>query len=272
MSAPICDWSEVAANWDRHRAGIEETNHELTEALLAGLALRPGEQVLELGAGNGELAARLSALLRPDGSLLASDVSDRMVELVEARNEGDPSVQVRRIDACAVDCDAASFDAVVFRMGLMLIPDPARALEEIHRVLRPGGRLAAAVWGSPQANPWMASVGMAAMMTGLLQGPPPVTPGGPFSLHDPVELEKLVRGAGFTDVAITTVDYTRRYRTAEEHFDMIRVLAPPIAAAFAGATPEQLEAARTMVDNLTAPYHRGDELVLPAQALVVIAR
>ena len=192
--------------------------------------------------------------MRPDGSLLVSDVAAEMVALAAKHNENDPLVRVRRIDACDIDCDPASFDAVVIRMGLMLIANPARALDQIHRVLRPGGRLGAAVWGSPQANPWMASIGMAAMMTGLLQGPPPIAPGGPFSLHDPVELEKLVRGAGFAEVTVTTVDYVRRYRTADEHFDMVRVLAPPIAAAFARATPEQFEAARATV-------HRPDRAV-----------
>lgn len=271
METTSCDWSDVANSWDRHRDDIEETNRELTDVLLDRLRLRPGEQVLELGAGNGELAARLSALLQPGGSLLTSDVAAEMVAVTQRRNASDAGVRVRRLDACAIDCEASSFDAVVFRMGLMLVPEPAAALEEIHRVLLPSGRLGATVWGAPQRNPWMASVGMAAMMTGLLQGPPPVAPGGPFSLHDPVELEKLVRGAGFTDVEVTTVDYVRRYRSADEHFDTVRVLAPPIAAAFAGASPEAFASARATMSNLTAEYRDGDGLALPAQALVVLA-
>jgi len=173
MSALSCDWSQVASNWDRLRAEIEETSRVATEAFLDAIDLKAGERVLELGGGNGELAARLAGLVRPGGSVLASDVAPEMVEVIRARTAGDDNVTVQLIDATDIALDTASFDVVVFRMGLMLVSDPSAALQEIRRVLRPGGRLAATVWGAPQHNAWMASVGMAAMMHGLVQGPGP---------------------------------------------------------------------------------------------------
>ena len=265
------DWSEVATAWDGNRAGIEETNRVLTDALLAGLAITPGERLLELGGGNGELAAQLGRLVGPAGSVLTSDVADGMVALIRARTAGQPNVEVRRIDAADVELPAASFDAVVFRMGLMLVPDPDVALLEIRRVLCAGGRFGAAVWGDPQHNPWITSVGMAAMMHGLVQGGPPVGPGGPLSLSDPENLEKRLRNAGFTEVSVQTIDYLRRYATWDEHFDMVRVLAPPLAAAFRSASAEQIAAVRETVGNLTAQYRAGDALELPARGIVVIA-
>ena len=265
------DWSDVADGWDAHRADIEETNRVVTDVLLEGLALAGGQRVLELGGGNGELAARLAALVGPTGSLLSSDIADGMVELIRRRTSGLPHVDVRRIDAAAIDLPADSFDAVVFRMGLMLVPEPDTALQQIRRVLRSGGRFGAAVWGDPAHNPWLASVGMAAMMHGLVQGGPPVGPGGPLSLHDPDALEKRARNAGFGDVTVQTVDYVRRYESIDEHFDVVRVLAPPLAAAFARATPEQVAAVRSTVHDLTAQYRDGDALDLPARALVLVA-
>jgi SAM-dependent methyltransferase len=265
------DWSDVAPGWDQHRAGIEETNRVLTDALLDALALAAGQRVLELGGGNGELAARLAGLVGPGGSVLTSDVADGMVALIRTRTSGLANVDVERIDAAEVDLPAASFDAVVFRMGLMLVPEPDVALQQIRRVLRDGGRFGATVWGDPAHNPWLSSVGMAAMMHGLVQGGPPTGPGGPLSLHDPEALEKRARNAGFTDVSVKAIDYVRRYDTVDEHFDMVRVLAPPLAAAFAAATPEQVAAVRGTVHDLTAQYRDGDALDLPARALVVVA-
>jgi SAM-dependent methyltransferase len=270
MAEYAADWSVVADSWDRYRTGIEETNRVLTAALLDRLSLTAGQRVLELGGGNGELAARLAELVG-SGSLLTSDVAAGMVDLLRQRTAGLPNVEVRQIDATRIDLPADTFDAVVFRMGLMLVPDPEVALQQIRRVLRDGGRFGAAVWGDPQHNPWLTSVGMAAMMQGLLQGGPPAGPGGPLSLHDPAALEKQLRNAGFTDVDVQTIDYVRRYDTLDEHFDMVRVLAPPIAAAFATATPEQVAAVRNTVHDLTAQYRAGDALDLPARAIVVVA-
>jgi len=121
------------------------------------------------------------------------------------------------------------------------------------------------------ANPWLTSVGMAAMMHGLVQGGPPVGPGGPLSLHDPVDLEKRARNAGFSDVSVEVVDFVRPYESSDKHFDMVTALAPPIAAAMRRATPEQSAAVRQTVADLVSQYRNGDALELPGQALVLVA-
>jgi hypothetical protein len=183
-----------------------------------------------------------------------------------------PDVEVAPIDAAAIPLAAASVDGVIFRMGLMLIPDPAPALAEIHRVLRADGVFAAAVWGGPQDNPWLTAVGMAAMMHGLIQGGPPVGPGTPYSLADRVDLEKRVRGSGFTAVDVEVVDAVRHFANPDEHFDTVGALAPPLAAALSTATDEQRAAVRDTVHGLTAQYRDADGLHLPMRALVCIAR
>ena len=139
-------------------------------------------------------------------------------------------------------------------------------------MLRPGGRLAAAVWAAPESNPWMVSVGFATMMTGLLNGPLPTEPGGPFCLGDPAELENLAHEAGFVDAKVEVVSYSRHYASAEELFDMVRVLAPPIAAALETATTDQLAAARKTAADFIAQYQREDGTYdVPACALVLHA-
>jgi len=265
------DWSDVASGWDHLRAGIEETNRVATDALLGGLALAPGERVLELGGGNGELAARLAALVGPTGSLLASDVAAGMVALIRSRTAGLDNVEVQQIDACDIDLPAASFDAVVFRMGLMLVPDPDAALRHVRRVLRAGGRFGATVWGDPEHNPWIASVRAAAMLHGVVPEGAPVASGNPLALNDPDALEELSRNAGFADVAVQTIDYVRRFATVDEHFDMVRMLSGSMASAFAAAPAEKVAAVRDTVDELTAQYRDGDALELPARAIVLVA-
>jgi hypothetical protein len=117
----------------------------------------------------------------------------------------------------------------------------------------------------------MLTVGMAAMMQGLVQGGPPIGPGGPFSLADPGDLEKRVRGAGFADVDVIPVASTRLFRTPEEHVDTVLALAPPLAAAVAGARPEQVAAVRDQAATLTAQFRTPHGLEIPNSALLCLA-
>jgi SAM-dependent methyltransferase len=154
----------------------------------------------------------------------------------------------------------------------MLVSDPDRALDEIRRVLRPGGRLAAATWGDPAGNPWLSSVGMAAMMQGVGPGGPPKGPGSPFSLADPEDLRGRLDAAGFRDVTVEVVESTRSYADARQHFDMVSALAPPLAVALAAAADETVAAVRAGVEGLTAPYRTPDGGIdLPMRALVISA-
>ncbi|MCW2596780.1 MAG: Methyltransferase type 11 [Jatrophihabitans sp.] len=269
-----CDlaWTTVAPQWDRLREHVEAMKADLTPLLLDALAIGPGNRVLELGGGTGELAARLAAAVAPGGSLVASDLAPGMVTLLEDRVGRLPGVEVAQLDATNIAQASEQFDAVAFRMGLMLIPEPDTALREILRVLRPGGRLAVAVWGAPQDNPWMTCVGMAAMMHGLVSGGPPVGPGSPFSLADPDELEKLVRGAGYSDVSVRVVDSVVHFPDVETHAAVVGALAPPLAAAFAAAPDDTRAAVRRTLGELTSQYAGPDGIRLPVRAVMCSAQ
>jgi SAM-dependent methyltransferase len=245
---------------------------DLTARLLNGVRPLAGQRVLELGAGTGELAVRLAAAAGPEGRIVATDLADGMVEVLRRHLAGHDTIEVARIDASDIALPDDSVDVVVFRMGLMLVPAPEAALREIRRVLRPGGRVGLAVWGTAQANPWMTSVGMAAMMHGLIQGGPPVGPGSPFSLADHDQLAALVRDAGFTDVGVSAVDSTRLYDDPARHIEVVGALAPPLAAALRGATPEQRAAVARTVAELTSQYREGAGVRLPSSAVLCLAR
>lgn len=267
------DWTVVATGWDQHRDVIERTKAGLTERLMQGLALQPGERVLELGAGTGDLARRLSAEVGPDGAVTATDVAAGMVELIERSTADLPNVEVKRVDAGAVDLPDASYDAIVFRMGPQFVVPPLRAFQEARRVLVPGGRVAAATWAAPEHNLWLAAVGMAATVHGVLDGVGPAQPGGPLSLSDPEAFEKLAQEAGFATAAVAPVDLTFEVADVDEHLAHVTALAPPLKVAFAAATAEQREAVRSTVAEITDQFRTADgRLAIPARALLLEAR
>jgi SAM-dependent methyltransferase len=265
------DWTSVAEQWLAHRDHVEGMKATLTADLMAGLALVAGDRVLELGGGTGALAARLADAIQPGGTLVASDIAPGMVELIRAATAGRPGVRVAEIDAADIPLDDGSLDAVVFRMGLMLLVEPAVALAEMRRVLAPGGRIGVAVWAGPQDNPWLTTVGMAAMMHGLVQGGPPVGPGAPFSLADPDVLQALVTDAGFSGVQVRPVDAVAVFADVDEYFDTVRCLAPPLAAAFAAASLSDLAAVRDTVTGVVAKYRTDDGLRIPVRSLLCLA-
>jgi SAM-dependent methyltransferase len=268
MTTTTFDWSAVAGAWDTRRQHVEEVKHELTERLLADLHLRDGDRVLELGAGTGELAVRLSDAVAPSGTVHATDAAVGMVELVRRTTAGRAGVTAGVADACATGLPDAAYDVVVFRMGLMLCTEPERATAECHRVLEPGGRLGVTVWAGMEHNPWVTAVGMSAMSQGAVSGPPPITPGGVFSLGSPEVLKEVVERGGFHDVAVEEVDASQRFTSADEHFETVSSLSGPLAVALAATPPETLAKVRATAAELIAPYRTEDGYRIPGRALV----
>src|SRR4051794_23000535 len=265
-------WSAVAPAWDTHVDDVDEHADPAVRALLERASVQPGDRVLELAAGPGSLGPMWADLVGPAGAVVVSDVAPGMVAVARRRNAGRANVETAVIDGSAIDRADASFDVVVCRMGLMFTPDPSVALAEIHRVLRPGGRLAALTWGRIEHNPWMTCVGMAAMINGLVAGGPPTGPGGIFSLGDPAELERLAKEAGFVDVAADTIAVTFTAPTVEAHIERVSALAGPLAAVISSASPEQLAAFGRTATDLAAPYVNERGVEIPGQAVLLSAR
>lgn len=272
MMTDTFDWTAVARAWDRQREHVSRISAPMTDELFEQLRLQPGERVLELGAGSGELALALAARVSPGGSVIATDVAPGMVSLLERTLAGVDGVRVERLDARDTGLPDGWVDVVVFRMGLMFVQEPAVALRECHRVLADRGRIGLAVWAAPQHNPWLACAGMSAMMHGVVSGGPPTGPGGVFSLADPAGLEHLVRGAGFTDVVLTDVETSARFADADEHFDIVTSLAGPLSVALAAATDADRDAVRRTTAEAVERFRTPDGLELPGRAVVCTAR
>ncbi|WAC57589.1 methyltransferase domain-containing protein [Gordonia sp. SL306] len=265
-------WDGVAIGWSRFAAEIEGIESDLTSRIRSAAEPLNGHTVLELGSGTGELAAQFADWVGPDGTVTASDVAPSMNEVQRARLADVLNARVAAdVDVHELPFVAHSFDTVVFRMGLMMASDPDRALREIHRVLRPGGRFVTAVWGPFTENPWLTTVGMGAMSLGLVCGGPPINPGEPFSLPDPHDLRGRFTDAGFVDIDVQTLSATRHYRDTDQHITMALSLAPPLAAAYRAMSSAQETALRATVAGLTEQYRDGHgALDLPMSAHVAL--
>src|SRR5690349_7923306 len=196
-------WDGVAPAWRDHADFIDARGLDITTALLARTEPAPGERVLELAAGPGSVGLAAARLVGADGEVVISDVSPQMTaiaaERVAARKL--PNVRTEVLDLERIAAPDASFDIILCREGLMLVPDPAAAAREVLRVLRPGGRFALSVWGPRARNPWLGVIFDTLTAAGGAPVPPAGIP-GPFSLDDAGRLERILTGAGLANVTV----------------------------------------------------------------------
>jgi len=276
MSEAVDNWRSVAAGWERQRSLFWDSTHMVTERLVALLDPQSGEAILELAAGPGDTGLFAARSLVPGGRLVSTDFAAEMVEAAKRRaaelGVGEELVSFAVEDMTSLSFDDMSFDGVLCRWGLMLVPDIPAAAGEIARVLRPGGRVALAVWAGPDENDWMTAAGRSALELGLVERPEPDAP-GPFRLSQEGLLEEVLTDAGLTTEVLEDVTVTWRTPSLAAWWDVMRDTARSLALILERATPEEADAVRAGAERRLARYIQPDgSLVVPGRARVALAR
>lgn len=265
-------WGSVADGWAAHAEFADERGTDVTAALLELTRPRPGERVLDLASGPGGVGLAAAELVAPGGEVVLSDVAPEMTAIARRRAEarGLTNVQARELDLEQIDEPDASYDVVLCREGIMLVPDPARAAREIARVLRPGGRVGLAVWGPQAQNPWLGIVFDAVTAQLGSPVPPPGLP-GPFSLDDPERLAGLLAGAGFSDVSVRELPTPYRTASVEEWWTRTAALAGPLAARLTSLPAPAANALLARARAAVGVYETPAGLDIPGLSLIADA-
>jgi SAM-dependent methyltransferase len=274
----LAGWETAAAGWTRRQEAIRRFGAPVSEWMLDAVALQPGERVLELAAGLGETGMLAAEQVAPMGGVIISDHAEAMLDGARARalQLGLSNVEFQVLMAEWIDLPLASVDVVLCRWGYMLMADPAAALAETRRVLRPGGRVALAVWDMVQHNPWALQPTLELIERGLL----PVPDGnagwqpGPFALADPERVRELLAGAGFTEITVAAVDIEQHYASLEELWETALDINRTFHdAVLSQPEPEIAEIQAGLAARL-APYTAADgtgTITLPGRSLVARA-
>jgi ubiquinone/menaquinone biosynthesis C-methylase UbiE len=266
-------WAAVAGGWDEHADYVDVRAAPATDRLLELAAPRPGERVLELACGPGGLGLAAARRVAPGGEVVLSDVAAEMTAIAAARADalGLTNVSTRELDLEHIDEPDGAYDVVVCREGLMFAPDPAGAAREMARVLRPGGRVALAVWGPRERNPWLGLVLDACSAQLGKAVPPPGVP-GPFSLDDGDRLAGLLSDAGLDDVMVSELSVPLRAGSFEEWWTRTSALAGPLATILAGLPEDARRALRARARAAVGAYETPNGLEFPGLTLIAVAR
>jgi ubiquinone/menaquinone biosynthesis C-methylase UbiE len=246
-AAPPEAWDAIAEGYDQFVAPQEV---DLANEALRLVGLERGERLLDVAAGTGGLSLPAARL---DADVLATDWSPAMIERFEARvrEEGLRKAEGRVMDCHALDLPDDNFDVTASQFGVMLVPDQPRALREMLRVTKPGGRVLVIAYGSPAELEFLqfflsALKAVAPDFPGLPDDPPPLE----FQMSDPDVLRQRLTMAGLNDVRVELTAERPAFASGREMWDWVLYGNPIPGMLLADLAEEQRGRLRQVLDGM----------------------
>lgn len=266
------EWTAAAPLWQKWNHKFAIQTRPATELVVRGAQPARGIRVLDLASGTGEPALSLAKAVGPEGRVVGTDLVPEMLEAARenAAAQGLSNMEFRVADAEHLPFSDGEFDRVTCRFGIMFFPDIPKALAEIRRVLKPGGRVCFAVFGSLEENPiFMVSLGP--FLKRVKMPPPPPDAPHIFRFADESKLANALSSTGFRDVS------TKKERVIfswpgppEECWEATRELAAPFKKLIAAIPPDKsAEVVGEVLDGMRR-FQDGGNINLPATVIIAV--
>ena len=262
------EWTERVERYARDAA---PKTSPFAEALVTLVPPPGGARVLDVATGTGLVAVEAARRVGPGGVVLATDFLSAWEPFVRATASavGVANVTFASMPAEELELPDASFDVAYCQFGLMFVPEPLRALREMRRVLRPGGRIGIAVWSVPD------NVGLFLIPRIVAPALPPTTgepPPSPMSMGAPGLIEGLVAEAGFRDVVRHSVTISHDIADPEIEWEQWREnFVMPDGGGLERLPTHVQQQLHSDVIAAFESYHDGATIRVPSEAIFVTA-
>ena len=235
------------------------------DLLMEMAALQKNDKVIDIACGTGLVSFRAAAIVGNDGFVLANDISDGMVkignDLVKEKNLS--NIQFQRMDAEELDVPGEAYNVALCALGLMYVPDPVKALKEMYRVIKPGGRAVAAVWGQRDHCGWAEIFEIVDKRVSTEVCPMF------FNLGNKDMLNRNFVAAGFSDIKFERINTELIYHSDEEACGAAFAGGPVALAYHKFSEDVKLEARKEYLDSIK-DYRTGSKYAIPGEFVVAM--
>ena len=267
-------WTESARYWTKHSGTIHKMFLPLTRALIERAGISKGETVLDVAGGAGEPSLTIAEVVGPEGSVTCTDGVAQMVESAraEAQRRGLTNMQFQQCTADSLPFPDDSFDVVVSRLGVMFFPDTVATLRELLRVLKPNGRLAFAVWGESDVNPFCYFVSRVMDQHVESSAADPDAPNA-FRFAEPGKLVNVMKEAGAVEVEESTASFDIEAPISPRQFWELRSqTSDTLREKLAKLPPVEQAQIAVEVEQAVKEFFPSDQMKFPGQFLIATGK
>jgi SAM-dependent methyltransferase len=264
-------WQTAAEPWSRWGPTLEQWLGEATDLMLDLAGVQEGSRVLDVAAGAGGQTLAAARRVGPSGAVLATDISPAILEHAAraASAAGLTNVATREMDGEELEIAGESYDAVISRVGLIYFPDQLLAVQAQRRALRPGGRVGAIVYSTPDRNEFFSIPVSIIRRRAELPPPAPGQP-GPFSLGADGAIEALFQRAGLSDIEVHKLDAPLRLPSAADCLRFEQESFGALHQMLAGLDEAGRTEAWTEIESALAQFEDSEGFAGPCEMLVAV--
>jgi ubiquinone/menaquinone biosynthesis C-methylase UbiE len=264
-------WQTAAQAWYAWSPLLHQWLGRATETMLDMAGIGKGHRVLDIAAGAGEQSIDAAQRVGPSGYVLATDISPNILEFADklAKEAGVSNIETRVMDGENLTVEDGTFDAVISRVGLIYFPYQQRALTEMRRVLRPGGRVGAIVYSTPDKNKFFSIPVTIIRQRAKLPPPLPGQP-GPFSLGVEGVIEAAFTKAGFVNVAVARVDSPVLLPSAKECVRFEKESFGALHQMMSGLSDEEKQSVWEEIEQELKQFETAEGFAGPCEMIVAV--